>query len=120
MLSSSAIAVKKSGGFSIINFDDYPEYEPLENTLMILRNSASNRELALETLLDVCTIVIRTHLVTLINLHSHICICLQIEISDLFEHPQWSELKDLLCKYIKDRPPTSTMIKVQSIHDANY
>ena len=56
--------------FSLFDFDNLPEFEPLENTLELLRPNAYDN-VAMEKLL-------------------------KMDVHDLMDHPQWTELLDLL------------------------
>jgi hypothetical protein len=71
---SSYSKKKSSGGnyFSSFNFDDLPEYEPLEMTLERLRSDPCDEEM-LNKLFE-------------------------MDVDELMEHPQWSELLNLLSK----------------------
>lgn len=65
-----SLRILKMQSFSFFDFDNLPEFEPLENTLELLRPNAYNNE-AMDKLLEVDT-------------------------NDLLDHPQWTEFLDLL------------------------
>ena len=67
MTTSTSNKKQKSGYYSSFNFDDIPEYEPLEATLKLLRTNPCD-EVALTKLL------------------------MEMELDDLVDHPQWREL----------------------------
>jgi hypothetical protein len=62
---------KKSSGYFSFNFDDIPLFEPLEHTLSILRMPFPESAAAIPKLME-------------------------LDMSELLEHPQWRELVDLL------------------------
>lgn len=62
---------QKSSGYFSFNFDDIPMFEPLEHTLAILRRPFPECAAAIPKLME-------------------------LDTSELLEHPQWRELVDLL------------------------
>jgi hypothetical protein len=83
----SMCAAKAGGGYTVFNFDDLPDYEPLEVILQMLRHPDSVEQ-GLEKLLKVA------HIILLLSLT--LIMWTQVEIDELIDHPQWHDLLQLL------------------------
>jgi hypothetical protein len=56
MLIKYIVEVKSSGGYSLFNFDDIPDFEPLDSTVGLLRNRKESEDAfqaAMKKLLEV-------------------------------------------------------------------
>ena len=81
----------------MFNFDDLPDYEPLEVVLAMLRQKETVLQ-GLDKLL-----VVRIYNLSVLDRHSSSSnLYDQVEMDELFDHPQWQELLVLIDSALAD------------------
>ena len=78
---------KASEAYAVFNFDDLPEYEPLEMTLVSLRANEVDKDALKKVLV--------------------------MDMSDLCEHPQWEELLSILLKPLLSANREAALLSLQ-------